>query len=170
MGSATSLNNGFLVSASHVFSSSGPILLMAKYDSEAYPAILVASNPITDIAILKFNKGIGLPHVVIKDLSDVSIGDKGFLVGSCMGLVDFEVLPVRISAFIFQSRNPNYPWVKTIVVSSDKAICPGYSGGGLFSDKGELIGVTSQAGVLNMREVFLGYIIPLPIEFKQPLK
>jgi S1-C subfamily serine protease len=86
-----------------------------------------------DLALLKFDSPSGLPVLPLGDSSSVAVGDKITTIGSPIGLKN-TVSEGIISAFREENDHP--------VIQITAPISPGSSGGALFNQKGEVIGVT----------------------------
>lgn len=114
----------------------GKKIVIIDYQNKEYPAVLVAKDDKTDIAVLEsdnFNTA-----VLSESNASVSLGEGVFTIGSPFSLGH------SVSYGIAGSLNrflPNYPYIRFIQI--DAAVNPGNSGGGLFNLHGELIGMVT---------------------------
>lgn len=107
-------------------------------DSEYFTASVMASDSDLDLALLTIDRE-GLTNFVNIDISDLQYGEKCFSIGNANNL------GISISEGIISipSISITYDNISQTYIQSNTDIYPGSSGGGLFNDKGNLIGITS---------------------------
>ncbi len=106
-----------------------------------FDASLVGGDPMTDLAVIAIEK-TDLPEVtLIEDSSTLKIGSDAIAIGNPLGTLGGTVTTGIISA---TSRNIKMSdgSVHTLI-QTDAAINSGNSGGGLFNNQGQLIGIVS---------------------------
>ena len=106
-----------------------------------FDASLVGGDPMTDLAVIAIEK-TDLPEVtLIEDSSILKIGSDAIAIGNPLGTLGGTVTTGIISA---TSRNIKMSdgSVHTLI-QTDAAINSGNSGGGLFNNQGQLIGIVS---------------------------
>ena len=172
-GNGASLGSGFVVSAdgyvvtnNHVVEGgSGPIQVTFS-DAGTASATLVGSDPESDLAVVKVDKG-GLPPVEFGDSDQLQVGDPVIAVGSPLalsntvtyGIVSALDRPIRTED---EAGGTRY----YAAVQTDAAVNQGNSGGPLFDAAGRVVGVNSVIGSLaedqqHAGNVGLAFAIPI---------
>ncbi len=134
---------GYVVTNFHVINKSNKIELSFNIDSSfvTYDAKVVATDQANDIAILKIddNKFTGFDKVPYVLSDDYSVGEKVFTIGypqpELMG-TDFKYTSGEINSLTGIENN-----VSMMQISAP--IQPGNSGGPLFNEKGDVVGITT---------------------------
>jgi serine protease Do len=127
-----------------------------KVGEQKYQADIVATAPESDLALLKLKEGVPyLQHTKIATEAPQR-GSKAYLLGFPLG-VDGSIVPGYISA----KEWIKFPWWDYLfpVYTFHGGTLPGNSGGGVFNEKKELVGVMF---ALN-RGINHGYAIPLEL-------
>jgi len=148
------ISPSYIVSNAHVVKNAQRISVM-DYQGNEYPAQIIGKDEITDVAVLYSPLFKSSPLSVSKDFP-VRVGDNVFAIGAPYSL-DFSVTYGIVSAL--NRVLHNYPNVRFI--QTDAAVNPGNSGGPLFNQNGEVIGViatffSKQGGYTNH-----GFAIPI---------
>ena len=121
-------------------------------------ARIVNSTPRSDLAILRMDSCEGIPAARLGDSSEVRAGDDTYAVGNPLGRN-----PDSISRGII-SHTQRYVDGTTPYLQTDAAINPGSSGGALFNDRGEVIGInTALAASRNGSSIGIGYAVPINV-------
>ena len=148
--------DGYIITNNHVISDSDNIIVKLT-NGDSYPATLVGTDAETDIAIIKID-ATGLKAATIGNSSTLEVGDVVVAIGNPLGQLGGTVTNGIVSALdrtITTSDGETRNLMQT-----NAAVNPGNSGGGLFNDRGELIGIvnakTSETGVEG-----LGFAIPI---------
>jgi S1-C subfamily serine protease len=173
---ATTLGSGFvydkqghIVTNDHVVGSA-KIVDVTFVDGSRYPAIVIASDTYSDIALLQLlSQNVSQPQkqllssfkpLVLGNSSNMDVGDAVIAIGNPFGLSDTMTtgivsgigrsLPTIASGGIFI---PN-------IIQTDAPINPGNSGGPLLDARGEMIGMNT--AILSGTNTFsgIGFAIP----------
>lgn len=153
-GSATHIGSGFFVTAAHVIKADVVPSLRDDHGREAEAEVLWVNREY-DVALLKSSA----PNVAAADLEcrDGVMGEDVSLRGNPLSL-EHVVTYGKISG---SSREVG-PWADVMPVNA--AIAPGMSGGGLFDDDGDLIGVNVGLMIMPIGlyggPVAMGYSVP----------
>ena len=107
--------------------------LRVKFQGQLFQAKYLTGDPQYDTCLLRVS-GLSANPVVIANLNLLRVGQRVYAIGAPSGL-DLTLTDGLISSLRTIDR--------TQVVQTSAPISPGSSGGGLFSDNGELIGITS---------------------------
>ncbi len=158
-----SLGSGFFVSAdglvvtnNHVIENATEITVTLS-DDEEYPAELVGTDPLTDIAVLRVqaDDDVAFPFVDLDRDPSVRVGDWVVAVGNPFGLGG------TATAGIISATGRELPTnVYNNFLQIDAPINRGNSGGPTFSLDGEVIGVNSQIFSPSGGNVGIGFAIP----------
>lgn len=128
LGSGVALPSGEIVTNYHVVKTG--VRYKVGQRGKTAPASLKGSNPDNDLALL-LAPGLTAAPARLGQASRLKVGEQGFAVGSPQGL------ELSLSeGIVSQLRGGPPPLIQTTV-----AISPGSSGGGLFNDQGELVGI-----------------------------
>ncbi|MFN2557928.1 MAG: S1C family serine protease [Nitriliruptorales bacterium] len=134
-------SDGYIITNHHVID--GADLLQVKYaNGESETARVAGTDPLTDIAVLRVERG-GLPAINVRR-DPVVVGELAIAIGSPFGL-DATVTAGVVSALNRSIEAPVASGVIAIpnVLQTDAAINPGNSGGALVDRNGRLIGINS---------------------------
>ena len=148
-------SDGYIVTNNHVIENSNKISVTTK-NGKSYTASLVGADDETDLAVLKINAK-NLQPVIFGDSSTASVGDTAIAIGNPLGNLGGTVTQGIISAL---DRQITLEGKTMQLIQTDAAVNPGNSGGGMFNDKGELIGVVvAKSGGTNVEGI--GFAIPV---------
>jgi hypothetical protein len=161
--SARALGTGFVVRADgwiatnlHVVIGGGARVVVALRDGRELPVIeVLAASPDHDLALLRIDAR-GLPALVLGDSDAMRPGDPIVAIGNPMGLED------TVSNGLLSARRKVEGGLEVLQVSAP--IAPGSSGGPLFNDRGEVIGVATAVLTSGQNLAFgvpTAYLAPL---------
>jgi len=128
--------DGFIVTNNHVITGSDEILI-EFFSGETLPAVVVGTDPNTDLALLKVESDKPLPFVSFGDSDNMRVGDWVMAVGNPLGQ------GFSVSAGIVSARNRELSGQYDDFIQTDAAINKGNSGGPLFNMDGAVIGVNT---------------------------
>jgi len=149
---------GYLVTNNHVIAGERSITVtMFHKEGEGFgkkvfkKVRIVALNDDVDLALLKIEEDIGTdcPQLYIGDSDEMKVGDDIFAIGNPVGLERSTSTGIVSKA----ARN----MAGRLYVQITAPIAPGNSGGPLFNERGEVV------GIVNMGYIFLdglGFAIP----------
>lgn len=147
--------NGYIITCAHVISGAESITVKMT-DGMEYPATVIGTDTMTDIAVIKIEVN-RLPHAVIGDSEKLVVGEDAVAIGNPLGELGGTVTNGIISAL---DREVEIEGQTYNLLQTNAAINPGNSGGGLFNLNAELIGVvnakSSGSGIEG-----LGFAIPI---------
>lgn len=160
-------SDGYIITNNHVISQASKITVTMN-NNKSYKAVLVGTDPGTDIAVLKVDAK-NLPAVKVGNSDQLRVGEWVLAVGNPFNLTSTVTAGI-ISA---KSRNINIlegnPDQNVFPIESfiqtDAAVNPGNSGGALVNAKGELIGINT--AIASNTGSFSGYSFAVPINLVQ---
>ena len=155
------LGSGFIISAdgqvvtnAHVVEGATRVTVKLA-DGRSYEAEVVGADPMTDIAVLKIDADVDFPTVSFGTSEGLRVGDEVVAVGNPFGLGG-TVTSGIISAL---SRNINAGPFDDFI-QTDAAINRGNSGGPLFNNAGDVIGVNTAIISPGGGSVGIGFAVP----------
>jgi serine protease DegQ len=146
--------SGYIVTNAHVVESAAQIEV-ALSDGRRAPAIVVGSDPDTDLAVIKADLG-DLPAIRIGDTSKVRVGDVVLAIGNPFGVGQTVTMGI-VSAL---GRNQLGVSAFENFVQTDAAINPGNSGGALIDAQGNLLGINTLIFSRSGGSQGIGFAIP----------
>lgn len=180
--------DGYALTNAHVVtlegSESNASLQVKTFDGHVYPATVVGTDPINDLAVIKVDAPIKFTPIKFADSSKVNVGDSVVAIGAPLGLANTvtegivsalnRTIQVASSAVPngsgsgnnggFQLFNGNGTAVNLRVIQTDASINPGNSGGALVNSAGELVGVNvaiaTASGSAQSGSIGVGFAIP----------
>ena len=130
---------GYILTNYHVIENSDTVTV-ATYDNETYDAEVIGYDESNDIAILKI-EAENLVPVTLGDSDSLRVGDTVLAIGNPLGELTFSLTRGIVSAL---SRSVTVESGTTMtLIQTDCAINSGNSGGALFNEYGEVIGITN---------------------------
>lgn len=154
---ASALGSGFIISAdgyivtnNHVIEQADEILI-ELFEGGELPAVLIGTDPRTDIALLKVEPEEPLPFVQFGDSDLARVGDWVLAIGNPLGQ-GFSVSAGIVSARARQLQGSFDDFIQT-----DAAINRGNSGGPLFNMDGDVIGVNTAILSPNGGSIGIGF-------------
>ena len=153
--------DGYIATNTHVIQGASKVEV-TLHNGESYPARIIGSDPANDIAVIKID-ATGLTTATVGDSSTVDVGDLAVAIGNPLGQLGGTATTGIISAL---DRTLDVEGTTLTLMQTDAAINGGNSGGGLFNNKGELIGIVeSKASAIGVE----GLAFALPINNVSPI-
>ncbi len=129
--------DGYILTNNHVIDGASEIKV-AFADKREFPAKLIGTDPMTDIAVIKINEH-NLPTLTLSDSSRAQVGDVVLAIGDPFGLggtVTMGIVSALGRSGLSIERFEDF-------IQTDAPINPGNSGGALINTRGELIGINT---------------------------
>lgn len=144
---------GYCLTNFHVVQPTGPIMQCGLADGELYDTVLVGTDKVGDVSLVKLmqppgKEGKPFPYVKLADSDKVQAGDWSLAMGNPFGLA-LDFTPTVTYGLVSGVNRYQPPEGKgtleyTDCIQIDTSINPGNSGGPLFNMKGELIGINGR--------------------------
>lgn len=146
---------GYILTNFHVVERASLIRVRLADNSE-YEAIVIAGDPINDLALVKIEPRAPLQAVELAEDDDVMLGETVIVLGNPFGLEHTVTVGV-VSARDREARYQGQVLFKDIL-QTDAAVNPGSSGGPMLNLNGQLIGIN----VAIYREAQnIGFAVPV---------
>jgi serine protease Do len=150
-------NDGYIVTNNHVIKDAKEITVVTANNDE-YEAVLIGTDPTTDIALLKIDAE-DLKTIVVANSDAVRLGQWVLAVGNPFNLTSTVTAGI-ISA---KGRDINIIDEQSAIesfIQTDAAVNPGNSGGALVNTGGELVGINT--AISSRSGSFEGYSFAVP--------
>lgn len=147
--------DGYMLTNNHVVEGADKITITLN-DRRELDAKLIGTDPRTDVAVLKVS-GHNYPALSIGDSQNLKVGEPVLAIGSPFGF-DYSASAGIVSAKSrsFSSENA-VPFIQT-----DVALNPGNSGGPLFNQYGQVVGINSR--IFSGTGGYMGLSFSIPID------
>lgn len=153
-------SDGYIITNHHVVDGTTSVSVVFA-DGARFPAEVVGSDPVTDIAVLLVERS-DLSPLAIGSYDSLAIGQPAVAVGNPLGLEGGPTVTSGIiSALDRKLGTPNDELYG--LVQTDAPIAPGSSGGALVDAAGRLIGITTAIAVSDVGPEGLGFAVPIDI-------
>lgn len=159
--------DGMILTNKHVVSDSDADYTVVTNDGKEYPAKVLATDPVNDVAIVKI-EATGLVPAELGNSDDIQIGQTVIAIGYTLGEYRNTVTRGVVSGIdrvVQATDGAGRSEVIQEAIQTDAAINPGNSGGPLLSLSGQVIGINT---AVNQAGQSIGFAIPVNIA-KRPL-
>lgn len=154
-------NDGIILTNAHVVQDAKEVTVKMT-DRREYKAKVLGADPQTDVAVLKIDAK-NLPVVKVGDVNQLQVGEWVLAIGSPYGLENTATAGIVSAKGRSLPDDTSVPFIQT-----DVAVNPGNSGGPLFNDRGEVVGINSQ--IYSRTGGFQGLSFSIPIDVAYKIK
>ena len=130
--------DGYIATNNHVIDGANEIKVRLS-DGTEYEAVLVGADQETDLAVVKVDAD-GLTAVRLGDSDTLKVGETAIAIGNPLGTLGGTVTTGIVSALNREITIDSY---MMSLIQTSAPVNSGNSGGGLFNEKGELIGIVN---------------------------
>lgn len=155
---------GYILTCHHVVDGATSVKVTLQ-NNNSYNAILVGSDEVSDLAVLKIDAKEELTYAVQGHSADLVAGEQVVAIGNPLGTLGGSVTVGYISAT--EREITMSDGSKMTLLQTDTAINSGNSGGGLFNLAGELIGIVNSKYSASGVE---GLAFAIPIDSAYPVQ
>ena len=155
---------GYILTNDHVAGNAKEIIVTMT-NGEKYPAELVGTDMISDVALLKI-KGKDFPSVKLGNSDDVIIGEWVITFGNPFGLfenIDKPIVTVGVVSAKGMNLNVDENRSYRGLIQTDAVINAGNSGGPLVNSAAEVIGINTLIYTAGVSQAYIGYGFAIPI-------
>lgn len=150
---------GYIVTNCHILRNAEEFIITLA-TGEDVPAVLVGSDPESDIALLRIDTDIPIQSIQPIELGnsdDLRVGEMVLSIGSPFGLS--QTVSLGIISHLERSCT-GYSYSEKLI-QTDAEINPGNSGGALVNLDGKLVGVSTALASQNGEYQGIGFAIPV---------
>jgi len=159
----TVTSDGMIITNKHVVTIQGADqYTVVMNDGKSYDAKVIATDPSTDIAIIKI-EAKDLPTVTLGDSGSVQIGDTVVAIGNALGEYRNTVTKGIVSGLartITAGDSAGSSETLHNVIQTDAAINYGNSGGPLLNVSGQVIGINT---AISSSGQLIGFALPINV-------
>ncbi len=150
-------DQGFIITNNHVIEGAAGIEVLLR-DGRSAEAILVGTDPETDVAVLKIELDT-VPAITFNLNGDVRVGDVVLAIGNPFGVGQ------TVTMGIISATGRDQIGINTFesFIQTDAAINPGNSGGALIDAYGNLVGINTAIFTKSGGSQGIGFAIPMSI-------
>jgi serine protease Do len=152
-------DDGYIVTNNHVIEGTDDIVVVFS-DGASYPARLIGTDPLTDIAVLQVDR-TDLTTIDIGSSAGLQIGQSAVAVGNPLGLVGGPSVTSGIVSALNRPLEVDASTRLYGLIQTDAPIAPGSSGGALLDGNARLIGITTAIAVSDVGAEGLGFAVPI---------
>ena len=154
--------DGYIVTNNHVVEGAAEILVTMN-NNKSFNAVVVGTDPVTDIALLKVDAE-NLPVIPVGSSDALRLGEWVLAIGSPFNLKS------TITAGIVSAKGRTLPDMSgefkiESFIQTDAAVNPGNSGGALVNTRGELVGINT--AIASNTGSYTGYSFAVPTAIMQ---
>jgi serine protease Do len=152
--------NGFILTNNHVVEKASRVQVKFNNDPTEYDAKVIGTDPETDVAVVKVNRGNLVP-ATMGNSDAVQVGDWAVAIGSPFGF------SASVTAGIISAKSRDIPGDNPSMqgfqhfLQTDAAINPGNSGGPLLNIRGEVIGINTMIASRSGGYQGIGFALPI---------
>ena len=145
---------GLILTNDHVVASADEIEILLS-DGRKLPALVVGSDPETDLAVIKVDAE-KLPSITFAATDTLDVGDVVLAIGNPFGVGQ------TVTQGIVSALGRNHLGINTYenFIQTDASINPGNSGGALIDTDGNLVGINSAIYSRSGGSMGIGFAIP----------
>ena len=153
--------DGFIITNHHVIDGADTVKVIMS-DGLSYPAELIGSDPLMDIAVLKVEAG-DLPYIRFGSMEGLRTGEPAIAVGNPLGLDGGPSVTAGVISAFDRSLVTNPLTGDSLygLLQTDAPITRGSSGGALLDVHGLLLGITTAIGLSDVGAEGLGFAVPI---------
>ena len=158
--------DGYILTNCHVIedaAESGGEITVLLYDGSEYPATVIGYDQDNDVGVLKIGAA-GLMPAVIGDSNEIRVGETVYVVGNALGYLEWSMtsglvsgVDREISAYDSVSGRSN----TLNTFQTEATINSGNSGGPVYNDRGEVVGVAVASASSSSYAESLNFAIPI---------
>lgn len=159
--------NGFILTNEHVVCDAKQIWVTTD-DQKVYPAIVVGSDPRSDLAVLKIPVD-KLKVVTFAPIGQIRRGEWTIVLGNPYGLAGFGEMSMSVGVVSAVDRSLGKLSARenrlySNLIQTTAQINPGNSGGPLFNIAGEVIGMNTAVVMPQKQTNGIGFAMPITNE------
>ena len=159
--------SGYIITNHHVIEGAGQLSVLT-HDDQQYPAELIGSDTISDLAVLRIEAD-GLTAAEFGDSDSLRVGDSVVAIGDPLGIQLRGTMTSGIISAI--NRDLTVEDRKMTLIQTDAALNSGNSGGPLINCYGQVIGINTMkmSNFYSSSTTVEGIGFAIPIDTAKPI-
>ena len=159
--------SGYIITNHHVIEGAGQLSVLT-HDDQQYPAELIGSDTISDLAVLRIEAD-GLTAAEFGDSDSLRVGDSVVAIGDPLGIQLRGTMTSGIISAI--NRDLTVEDRKMTLIQTDAALNSGNSGGPLINCYGQVIGINTMkmSNFYSLSATVEGIGFAIPIDTAKPI-
>ena len=156
--------NGYILTNNHVVEDASEVTVSLQ-DGRTLDAVVVGTDPQTDVAVLKIESKESFPFARIADSEQIEVGDVVFAIGNPLGVGQTVTMGI-VSAKGRDNLNMIQGGFEDFI-QTDASINQGNSGGALVDATGRLIGINTMilTDGRSSGNIGIGFAIPTSLAY-----
>jgi S1-C subfamily serine protease len=151
--------DGQILTNFHVVSGTAQLTVTLPTDKKPYKAKILATDPRSDLALIKIDAPRKLPALRLGDSDSLVVGQKVLAIGNPFGLFGGTLTTGVVSALDRSIKAEDQRQMEGMI-QTDAAINPGNSGGPLLDSRGNVIGINTMI-FGQQGNIGLGFALPI---------
>lgn len=151
--------DGFALTNFHVTSGSGDFMKCGLNDGKLYDAVVVGIDPTGDVALIQLLGRNDFPHAPLGDSDALAVGEWVYVIGNPF-LLAADFTPTVTYGIVSGVHRYQYPAGTFLEYSDciqfDTSLNPGNSGGPLFNERAEVVGINGRGSFEKRGRVNVG--------------
>ena len=151
--------DGYALTNFHVTSPAGNFMQCSMADGKVYDAVIVGIDPVGDLAMIRLVGRDAFPHAPLGDSSRVQSGDWSMVIGNPF-LLAGNLQPTVTWGVISGVGRYQYPSGTLLeygdCLQTEASVNPGNSGGPIYNDDAEVIGIVGRCSFEKRGRVNVG--------------
>ena len=153
--------DGYLITNHHVVDGADNLAVIFS-DGGRYPAELIGSDPLTDIAVIRVERTDLIP-IDFGSSGGLAVGEAAIAVGNPLALIGGPSVTSGIVSALNRSLDIDGETTLYGLIQTDAPITLGSSGGALLDSSARLIGITTAIAVSDVGAEGLGFAVPIDL-------
>lgn len=154
-------DTGYVITNHHVVEGASDVFVIFA-DGVGYPAEVVGTDPLTDIAVISTSRP-DLTPIALGSEADLVIGERTIAIGNPLGLLGGPSVTTGIVSATGRTLIVEADTILYGLLQTDAPITRGSSGGALVDGEARLIGITTAIGVSDVGAEGLGFAVPVDL-------
>jgi serine protease Do len=151
--------DGFALTNFHVTSGAGDFMKCGLNDGQLYDAVIVGIDPTGDVALIQLLGRDDFPVAPLGDSDELRVGEWVYVMGNPF-LLAADFTPTVTYGIVSGLNRYQYPagtfLEYTDCIQFDTSLNPGNSGGPLFNERGEVVGINGRGSFEKRGRVNVG--------------